>query len=122
MKTFLYLDDERTPIEDYWIIVRNYEEFVDYIKKNGIPDHISFDHDLHFEHYNDYVNNYPNINYDLYEEKTGYDCAKWLCEYCDEHQLEIKSVGVHSFNEIGSNNILQVINNYKTNRHGKREN
>lgn len=118
MKTCLYLDDEKTPIEildgySNWNIVRNYEEFVDYIKRNGVPDYISFDHDLALEHYLDYSTNCCIINYDEFEEKTGFDCAKWLVEFANEHQLDIKSIGVHSFNSIGNDNILQVINNYK---------
>ena len=29
-----------------WDIVRNYDEFINYILKNGLPSVISFDHDL----------------------------------------------------------------------------
>ena len=54
----LFLDDERTPETTYhymglpifkeldWIIVRDYNEFISSIEKNGIPDIIAFDHDL----------------------------------------------------------------------------
>ena len=31
----LYLDDIRTPVDDDWILVRNYDEFVAQIKLNG---------------------------------------------------------------------------------------
>lgn len=44
--TKLYLDDQRTPIEKGWTVVRNYKEFVAYIENNAMPDIISFDHDL----------------------------------------------------------------------------
>lgn len=59
----LYLDDYRYPklSFDYtnnsiyndkdWDIVTNYDEFVNYIQKNGLPNLISFDHDLAGEHY-----------------------------------------------------------------------
>ena len=59
MKTALYLDDQRTPTETIpgyhpWNVVRNYEEFTKWIIENGIPDLVSFDHDLAEEHINDY--------------------------------------------------------------------
>lgn len=54
----LFLDDIRTPNAVYsspydggWTIVRGYEEFVNAIQKYGVPDIISFDHDLEIEHY-----------------------------------------------------------------------
>ena len=34
-----------------WVVVRSYNEFVDYITKNGLPKLVSFDHDLAPEHY-----------------------------------------------------------------------
>ena len=37
MKKRIYLDDVRTPIlKDEWVIVRNYEEFVDKITEIGL--------------------------------------------------------------------------------------
>ena len=49
----LFLDDVRTiemiydkSMESEFDIVRTYEEFVAYIKKNGLPNYISFDNDL----------------------------------------------------------------------------
>ena len=63
LKTCCYLDDTRTPTETIpgykpWDVVRNYNEFTEYILKNGIPDLISFDHDLGEEHMNDILVNY----------------------------------------------------------------
>lgn len=112
----LYLDDIRTPIDETWDIVRSYNEFVDYITTNGIPDLISFDHDLAVEHMNDYYDYQANginvINYDTFTEKTGMDCAKWLVDYCIDNNVELKQVTVHSANPAGSENILGLINNY----------
>jgi len=64
MEYNLFLDDFRHPYdcvpympnrEIYakwkWEIVRNYDEFVEYITKNGLPTHVSFDHDLSDIHY-----------------------------------------------------------------------
>ena len=44
--TKLYLDDIRIPKTEGWVIVRTYDEFVNWITKNGLPEEVSFDHDL----------------------------------------------------------------------------
>lgn len=109
----LFLDDYRIPLNAYsytknqiylldWDLVINYNEFIKYITNNGIPDVISFDHDLGDEHYN----NNPNIDYSQFKEKTGYDCAKWLIDYCLDNDLEFpKQIYIHSMNPHGSLNI-----------------
>ena len=70
----LYLDDIRVPDGD-WVIVRSYNEFISHIKQYGLPEFISFDHDLADEHY-------AGENYKNFKEKTGLDCARWLLVYC----------------------------------------
>ena len=115
----LFLDDERLPknvtwIEmplGPWIISRNHDDFVKYIMKNGLPSFVSFDHDLGREHY---VVGAPKYN--EYKEKTGYDCAKWLVEYCMNNNLEFPEYQVHSMNPIGSTNIRSYIESYKKSR------
>jgi len=47
----LYLDDVRCPKTEGWDIVRTYDDFVSWITKNGLPDEVSFDHDLAEIHY-----------------------------------------------------------------------
>ena len=47
----LYLDDVRIPQTEGWEIVRNYDDFVKWIEENGLPDIVSFDHDLAEVHY-----------------------------------------------------------------------
>ncbi len=57
----LFLDDIRIPKdaitlipssfnkfywENDWDVVRNYDEFIQYLEVNGAPEFISFDHDL----------------------------------------------------------------------------
>lgn len=123
MKKALYLDDQRTPtttINGYepWAVVRNYDEFVAWITENGVPDLISFDHDLAEEHIEDYFKQklsigYQQPDYDSYKEKTGLDCARWLVEHCQENNLQIKSVSVHSHNPVGGANIQSLINGFK---------
>jgi hypothetical protein len=123
LKTALYLDDERTPTETIpgyqpWIVVRNYDEFTEYITTNGIPDLISFDHDLAEEHMDDYFKQFAEKgfqqpNYESYKEKTGMDCANFLVEYCQRMKVSLKYCAVHSHNPVGAANIQSFINGFK---------
>lgn len=123
MKKALYLDDVRTPtttLPGYnpWDVVRNYDEFVAYIEKNGVPDMISFDHDLADEHMNDYYqqvgeNGYQDPSYDQFKEKTGLNCADWLITYCEQNNTQLNKCCVHSHNPVGAINIQALINGYK---------
>lgn len=111
----LYLDDVRTPADPSWIVVRSYNEFVDWITKNGMPDFISFDHDLADEHYtpkeywHDYDVSKAYQESRTYTEKTGKDCANWLVE----NNLIPIEFTVHSANPIGADNILYLLNNWQ---------
>lgn len=117
MKYNLYLDDFRNPSDSAyhsknniclkleWVVVRNYNEFVKCIEKNGIPEIISFDHDLADIHY-DYQT-------DLFSEKTGYDCAKWFIDYIIDNNLQLpKKILIHSMNLVGSKNIKSLFDSY----------
>lgn len=122
MKRALYLDDVRTPtttIAGYepWFVVRNYDEFVAWISKNGIPDLISFDHDLAPEHMNDYAlqvaeKGYQEPSYDEFKEMTGVHCADWLVNYCQQNNLKLCTCSVHSHNPIGARNIQSLLNGF----------
>ena len=122
LKTALYLDDVRTPTETLpgyypWNVVRNYDEFTEWIVKNGIPDLISFDHDLAEEHKEDYISQvvsqgYQHPKYDEYKEKTGLDCAKFVVEYCQKMNTPLKLCAVHSHNPVGAKNIQSFINGF----------
>ena len=110
----LYLDDLRTPTTEGWTIVRSYQEFVDWITKNGLPDIISFDHDLADVHYKHtdvlaWQEYYDQKN----REMTGYDCAKWLCEYCWTNGVPIPRWNVHSANTVGRDNIESLLKHYE---------
>ena len=131
----IYLDDVRTPRDKDWMVVRNYGEFVDLVQKVGIKNigTISLDHDLGDSAMNEYFTNVsPNykLDYENIEEKTGYDCAKWIVDYFYEtnpDRLEMSRakksktkpkfplVVVHSANPIGSANIMGYINNFLMN-------
>ena len=81
----LFLDDDpsRIPHKLTWVMlplvewtfVRNYDEFVNHIKKHGIPACVSFDHDLGDTSYQEFhrANNSDGvINYDNIEERTAW--------------------------------------------------
>lgn len=123
-KSALYLDDQRTPTVDPpigynpWYIVRNYDEFKEWINKHGMPDYVSFDHDLADEHMQDYYkyqfNGIAAINYNDFKEKTGLDCAKYMIEYAMNNNINLPNlVGVHSHNPLGALNIQNLVNSYK---------
>lgn len=121
-KRYIYLDDFREPKDSAyyldnpiyvnleWIIVRSYDEFVNDTLTNGLGDGYSFDHDLadtHYAHQN-------NIDYDVFSEKTGFDCAKWLINYCIDNQKELPTtILIHSMNPAGSLNIKSLFDSYK---------
>ncbi len=86
--TLLWLDDERDPADDRWseyfpipdpsiVWVKTYAEFTDWIADNGLPEAICFDHDLG-------------------ENESGFDAAKWLTEYCLEHERPLPAWNIQS--------------------------
>lgn len=98
----MFLDDIRTPKEEYDVIVRSCDEAITYILKYGIPKFISFDHDLGCDEDGNIL-------------KSGYDLAKWLVKQSLDEVLEFPkdfSFEVHSANPIGKNNINSILNNY----------
>ena len=126
----LFLDDERTPLDTFaytnndiylnaeWKIVRTYGAFVSYILKFGLPKMVSFDHDLASIHYQKCIG-VEKINYDELEEKTGYDAAKWLVNYCmDNGLIELPKCYIHTMNIVGGKNIQGLLNNYMKHRNG----
>ena len=112
----LFLDDKRFPtdcllymeakvqdIEIYrkkWQIVRSYDEFVAWIERHGLPDFISFDHDLGL----------PEDSNT--EEQNGMTCAKWLVNYCLDYDLKTPDFVVHSSNPAGTKNIEGLLKGF----------
>ena len=121
---YIFLDDIRNPHDVFWehipnkpwTIVRSYNDFVQYIENVGrVPDFVCYDHDLADDHYKnvlDLHNTKGNIDYNRYKEKTGYDCAKWLVNYCIDHGIKHPPYVVHSMNPIGKQNIISWIESY----------
>ena len=134
-KLWLYLDDQRSPKEKKWQVVKNYDEFVSHINLNGLERYelISLDHDLGDSSINEYYNNVlPNytLDYSNIVEKTGMDCARFLISYYySKFSKEVartkpeKMAGgitfpkiyTHSANPIGSANIMGYVNNFYKN-------
>lgn len=83
-----------------FIWVKNLNEFKQYILKNGIPDMISFDHDIKPDNYNGVFEN-------------GDDIAKWLVNYCHENNIELPWTFVHSANTKGGPKIQETLSGNK---------
>lgn len=101
----LFLDDIRSidmvydkTFESEFDIVRTYDNFVDYITKNGLPDFISFDNDLGLD---DSGNLAPD----------GLAAAKWLVY---ESGLDLRNLQykVHSANPVAAEQIRGLLGNY----------
>ena len=98
MKKLLWLDDFRNPKEyltgEYEVIwVKTYEEFCSHLENNGLPDIVCFDHDLG-------------------TEKSGLDCARYLVNYCQKHNLDIPQFDIQSSNVVGKDNIRSLMDNW----------
>lgn len=122
MKALLWLDDSRNPLEDGWlplwaplkdydsvVWVRSYQEFIDWILENGVPYCVCFDHDLADIQY------HPATQQETvqWHEKTGFDAAKWLIDYCIDNNIPFPAWRVQSANPVGRDNILTYISNAK---------
>lgn len=120
-RDLLWVDDLRDPKESRWAEwirknteinpsvdnitwVTDYKQFCDYIDQNGLPDWVCFDHDLGEE--GD-------------DEKNGYSCAKYLVDYCQEHDLDIPDFEIQSSNPVGAENINSIMNNWSKVWHRK---
>lgn len=105
MKTLLWVDDARNPMEDDWMnfspIGRNckvvwaqsYQEAIDFLEKEW-PDAICLDHDLG-------------------EEKSGYDIAKYIVDRCIDEGKKLPEFASQSANPVGRENIITLLSNYK---------
>jgi len=97
--TRLFIDDIRDPYDDDFVVVRSYDDAIHYMRQQGCPLFISFDHDLGDA-----------------DERTGYDIAKWIVErdlndrgkfIPDEFDFH-----VHSANPVGVGNIIGLLTGY----------
>ena len=134
----LFLDDTRIPKEgvlfnehglprttllketdtdgDDWFVVRNFNAFVRFIIVYGVPEVVSFDHDLTHKatlEYTKACNEHRIFDYtDV--GATGLDCAKFLVAYCKDQNLPLPKWYTHSFNHFGRVHIAEVLEAYDT--------
>lgn len=130
MKTLLWLDDIRDPKLGDWLLsyapqfayegqviwVKNHEDFVKWIRENGLPDQISFDHDLGIPaqlKFREKGASKRESRRLAKEEKSGMDCAKWLVDYCLDNDIDLPKWGVHSANPTGAENIRSLLKNFQ---------
>ncbi len=114
MKYNLFLDDIRKPTDVTifsdkklkWKIVKNHKEFIKYVTKHGIPDLVSFDHDLAPEHYAKYNENLK------FETETGFETLVWFCDYIKINNLEIPEVNIHTSNFVAYKNMTEYFNEF----------
>lgn len=126
----LFLDDLRMPTDAWiyserikmleksktqsceWTIVRNYEDFCEFIDKFGIPEMVSFDHDLHISHmmhYHDFTVKTGIIDYSKLKIKTGKHCAEYFVDKWEKAGKPSVQVYVHSANRWGQVEIKNVL-------------
>lgn len=93
----LFIDDERFPVTSDYIIVRSYDEAIQYMTEHWCGDFITFDHDLG-----------EGLSWD--------DICKWIIErdiYQRWHFIPDNfSFDVHSMNPIWRKNIKDRLNRY----------
>ena len=112
----LFIDDERMPSDVTWlnvhyydndfIVVRNWAEVYETVIILGMPEFISFDHDL-------------GAN-----ERTGYEICQHLCDLDMDSERNIQfpdnfTFAIHSKNPIGAENIRKYKENYLAKSKGK---
>jgi hypothetical protein len=119
---YLHLDGSQSTIslvehtgihQDDWVIMRTYDEFVKCVTHLGLPDVVSFDHDLHEEHIKHYfmvTQDIGVIEYGNLKEKTGKHCAEYLVqEWKKQNKPKHIKTFVHSANQWGQINIKEVL-------------
>lgn len=108
-----FLDDVRpfpersdTNWDGFDILWRSVEDAINYCLENGVPDFISFDHDL----------GQYELEGSLYNRASGLDFAKWLVNHDLETGGKFLPEGfdftVHSANPVGARNIESYLSQY----------
>ena len=64
------------------------------------------------EYYTNVKNNYKLDYNNIVDEKTGYDCCRFLVSESMSKNIPLPQMYVHSANPIGSANMMGYINNY----------
>lgn len=129
-KKCLFLDDMRFPEDAYlydekmtllqgsgipynkWDVVRSYDEFVNYISNNGIPDVVSFDNDL--DPFQETKEERDMCVLGLYDferlpNKTGCHCAQYLANECVSKKHNIPEYYIHTMNSLARPIIKRIM-------------
>ena len=115
--TYNYMKDPRYNTLD-WVIVRNFNEFKNAIDQRGVPDLVSYDHDLGAEHYDESM--YHSVDAcnkvsENFTEKTGLDCTKYLISKLKKSSKHPDYL-IHSWNPVGKINIRNTIQDFNENK------
>ena len=127
--TVLWLDDQRDPqkylntkstsatfarnkefydnlLKQYnvnFVWVKNLYQFKEYVENNGIPQFVSFDHDLNNR------GGGEGLNDEQKAINNGVNCAKWLVVYCKAMGQPLPKFYVHSANKKQGPEISKVL-------------
>jgi hypothetical protein len=94
MYNCIYLDDIRKPIDNKFILLKSYNEFISFFNENYLKiDYISFDNDLG-------------------DDLEGYDILKYIIDFALDNDFELPQINVHSNNIVAIKNIESMVNNY----------
>lgn len=90
----LFIDDMRDPPNDGWVVVRSSDAAINHVEQHGMPDFISFDHDLG-------------------GDDTTMVFLKKLYEIASLNNLKPPEYQIHSANPIGKLNIQSFMESWK---------
>jgi hypothetical protein len=116
---FLFVDDVRNPADvlnylnyensdiyrkEGWITVRSHDDFMKHVEEKGIPNFVSYDHNMDDGSYTPLeISSHDSISdLDLFKnienskEKIGIHCLASLSEYAKKNSLEMPRVQCHS--------------------------
>ncbi len=82
----LFIDDERHPVTNDWVVARSSFDAIAHVTEHGIPNEIAFDHDLG-------------------GQDTTRNFIKWLIDHIIDNDLHFPAdfkFSVHSQNPIGA--------------------
>ena len=93
----MFIDDERSPPRDgnTWVIVRSSGEAINYVQDHGVPEFISYDHDLG-------------------GDDTSIRFIWWLIDAYLDGRIKTFPVNyaVHSQNPVGARNIKELLDGF----------
>ena len=101
-----------------WDIVRNYDAFVNYIDRVGIPDIVSFDNDIFDYTESDMTEieiqcEITMVNWKYSEVKCGANCALYLVGACWKRQKALPKCYIHTANPCAYLVIKEILENGK---------